>query len=129
MRYRYDPDMDCLVEIRDGRNDVPPPPAGPMIVRDIEGYRTVAGDVAHDGKRVHIGSRSRHREFLRDNNYVEVGNDYDRRQVDERQPRRETRAEFQRKQRDRVEAIKMSIDLVRTGRVAERFNVNGHRDD
>lgn len=128
MRFRYDRDMDCLVPISDRRNDIPPPPSGPTIIRDIDGYRTVAGDVAHDGKRVHIGSRSRHREFLRDNNYVEVGNDYDRKQVDQRQPRRETKAQFQTRQRDRVEHIKRAIDLVRTGRVAEHFNVNRHRD-
>lgn len=128
MRYRYDADMDCLVPIRDGRNDLPPPPSGPTIIRDIDGYRTVAGDVANDGKRVHIGSRSRHREFLRDNSYVEVGNDFDRGQVLEGRPRRETKEQFQRDQRNRVEHIKRAIDLVRTDRVAEHFNVNGHRD-
>ena len=33
------------------------------------------GYVASDGKRIVIGSRSRHRAFLRDNHYVEVGNE------------------------------------------------------
>jgi hypothetical protein len=127
-RYRYDPDMDCLVPIMDRRNDVDAPPSGPMIIKDIDGYRTIAGDVAHEGKRVHIGSRSRHREFLRDNGYVEVGNDFDRGQVNEGLPRRETKAEFQAKRRSRVEAIKMAIDLVRTGRVNERFDTQ-RRDD
>lgn len=127
-RFRYDPDLDALVEIREGSNFFQAEPQGPQIMRDIPGYRTVAGDVANDGKRVQIGSRSRHREFLRDNGYVEVGNDYDRRQVDDGAPRRQSKADFQREQRNRIEHVKRAIDLVRTGRVAEHFNVNGHRD-
>ena len=49
--------------------------AGPQIVRDLEPYRSVALDCA-TGKRALIGGRAQHREFLRRNNYVEVGNDY-----------------------------------------------------
>jgi hypothetical protein len=48
---------------------------GPQIIRDIEPYRSVAFDAA-TGKRALIGGRAQHREFLRRNNYVEVGNDY-----------------------------------------------------
>ena len=74
--YRYDPDLDAVIQIRgDGTNRPDDGPSRMQIIRDIEGYRTAASDVAHDGKRVFIGSRSRHREFLRDNNYVEVGNE------------------------------------------------------
>jgi hypothetical protein len=47
---------------------------GPQIVRDIEPYRSVALDAA-TGRRALIGGRAQHREFLRRNNYVEVGND------------------------------------------------------
>lgn len=119
MRFRYDKDLDAVVPI--GNNYYESPRQGPHVIRDIEGYRTAAGDIANDGKRSYISSRSRHREFLRDNNYIEVGNDYDRRQVDDRQPRRQTKAEFQARQRDRVEHIKRAIDLVRTGRVREHF--------
>ena len=74
-RYIWDSDLDCLVEIGAGSNHPDPEPSGVQIVRDIEPYRTAASDVAHEGKRVVIGSRSRHREFLRDNGYVEVGNE------------------------------------------------------
>lgn len=74
-RYIYDPDLECLVEIGAGSNHPDPTPGGLQIIRDIEPYRTAASDIAHAGKRVVIGSRSRHREFLRDNAYVEVGNE------------------------------------------------------
>jgi len=121
-RFLYDEGMGIYSP---GGNYFEPKPAGPQIMRDIDGYKTVAGDIANDGKRIHIGSRSRHREFLRDNGYVEVGNDYDKRQVDDGQPRRQSKAEFQERQRQRVDAIKQAIDLVRTDRVREHFNVDG----
>jgi hypothetical protein len=113
-RFRYDPDLDTLVEI--GDNYFEPRPPGPYVMSDIPEYRTAAGDVAHDGKRVRIGSRSRHREFLRDNRYVEVGNDYDRKQVDEGRPRQQSAAEFHAARERRVEAIKRAADDVRAGR-------------
>jgi hypothetical protein len=75
-RFIYDHDLDAMVEITPGTNHPDPVPgAGVQIIRDIDPYRTAASDVAHENKRVVIGSRSRHREFLRDNNYVEVGNE------------------------------------------------------
>lgn len=123
MRYRYDKDLDALVPI--GNNYYESPPQGPTIIRDIPGYMTVAGDIANNGERSYISSRSRHRTFLRDNNYVEVGNDYDKRQVDDHQPRRQSKAEFQAQRQNRVEHIKRAIDLVRTGRVREHFDVDG----
>jgi hypothetical protein len=49
--------------------------AGPQIISDIAPYCTVATDVA-TGQRAVIGGRRQHREFLRRNGYVEVGNDY-----------------------------------------------------
>lgn len=121
-RFLYD---DAMGVYSPGGNYFEPKPQGPHIISDIDGYRTAAGDIANDGKRINIGSRSRHREFLKDNNYVEVGNDYDKRQVDERQPRRQSKANFQEQQRARVDAIKQAVDLARTGRVRERFNVDG----
>jgi hypothetical protein len=73
----YDHDLDAMVQIRGpGSNHVESPPGSGMhIIRDIEPYRPVAADVASGGKRPIIGSRSRHREFLRDNRYVETGNE------------------------------------------------------
>lgn len=74
--YVYDRDLDAMVMIRGpGVNHSEDEPSRLQIIRDIEPYRTAASDVAHDNKRVVIGSRSRHREFLRDNSYVEVGNE------------------------------------------------------
>jgi len=112
-RYRYDRDLDCTVEIGDNYFEES---AGPNIISDIDEYRTVAGDVASDGQRVHIGSRSRHREFLKDNNLVEVGNDYDKRQVDLGEPRRQTAAEYRSARERRIEAIKRAVEDVRAGR-------------
>jgi hypothetical protein len=48
---------------------------GPQIMSDIAPYRTAATDVA-TGKRAVIVGRRQHREFLRRNGYVEIGNDY-----------------------------------------------------
>lgn len=73
-RFIYDADLDAIVEItRTNRPD--DTPSGMQIIRDIEPYRTVAADVASNGEQVVIGSRSRHRVFLRDNGYSEVGNE------------------------------------------------------
>jgi hypothetical protein len=73
-RYRYDKEMDCIVEIRDGSNFFEEkPPKGPSIIKDIEGYRGMGADVASEGKRPWIGSRSQHRDYLRRNGYVETG--------------------------------------------------------
>jgi len=47
---------------------------GMQIIKDIEPYKAVAVDVA-TGKPPVIGSRSQHREFLRRNSYIEVGNE------------------------------------------------------
>lgn len=47
---------------------------GLQIIKDIDPYRTVAADKA-TGKRVNIGSRREHREFLRRNAYIEIGNE------------------------------------------------------
>lgn len=44
-----------------------------QIIKDIDPYKTVAADV--NGRPAKIGSRREHREFLKRNNYVEVGND------------------------------------------------------
>lgn len=74
--YTYDKDLDVMVMIRGpGSNHPDDQPSGIQIIRDIEPYRAAASDVASDNKRPVIGSRSRHREFLRDNHYVEVGNE------------------------------------------------------
>lgn len=96
-RYRYDKDLDCLVEIRDGSNYFEPS-KGPMIISDIEPYRAVASDVACDNKRPIISGRRQHREFLRRNGYVEVGN--------EANPTRSDMPSEREMQRDRVEDIK-----------------------
>lgn len=45
-----------------------------QIIKDIEPYKAIATDCA-TGKRPNIGSRSTHREFLKRNGYVEMGNE------------------------------------------------------
>lgn len=119
-RYRYDKEMECIVEIRDGSNFFEEPKKGPMVIKDIEGYTTAAGDIANNGERVYINSRSEHKAFLRRNNYVEVGNDYDKRQVDEGKQRVSANTITR---QERVERIKLVADLIKTGRIRERFNV------
>lgn len=46
-----------------------------QVIRDIEPYQAVAGDVAQGGKLPRIGGRRQHREFLKRNSYIEVGNE------------------------------------------------------
>lgn len=46
----------------------------PMITPDIQPYKAIAVD-KKTGKTPYITSRKEHREFLRRNNYVEIGND------------------------------------------------------
>jgi len=48
---------------------------GLQIIKDIEPYKAVAGDIALKGKRPVIASRQAHKEFLKRNRYVEVGNE------------------------------------------------------
>lgn len=52
-----------------------PPRLHPLIMRDIEPYRAAGADI-ETGARPMITSRSQHRDYLRRNNYVEVGNEY-----------------------------------------------------
>lgn len=100
-RYRYDKDMECLIEIRDGANYYDETPKGPTIIRDIEPYRAAASDVACGGKRPLISGRRQHREFLQRNGYVEVGNESGPRRQDVPSPREA--------QRERVDAIKRAL--------------------
>jgi len=47
---------------------------GIQIIKDIQPYRAVAVD-KRTGKVPTLGSRREHREFLKENNYVEIGNE------------------------------------------------------
>ena len=78
-RYRYDKDLDAIVEIRDRSNFFEEEkPKGPALIKDIEPYRAMGADVALKGGRPVIGSRSEHRQYLRRNGYVETGNEVPR---------------------------------------------------
>ena len=48
--------------------------AASHVIGDIQPYTTVAAD-KETGKRVHITSRAKHREFLKKNGYEELGNE------------------------------------------------------
>ncbi|MDE2470416.1 MAG: hypothetical protein KGL35_17140 [Bradyrhizobium sp.] len=76
-RYRYDKELDAIIEIREGSNyfDETKGNKGPAVISDIEGYRAMGADVACGGKRPFITSRRQHREYLRRNGYVETGNE------------------------------------------------------
>lgn len=50
------------------------PLSGITIIPDIQPYKAVGFDVATGGAPA-IGSRREHREFLKRNNYIEVGNE------------------------------------------------------
>jgi hypothetical protein len=73
----YDRDLDAMVEVTpwSNRPKEARPSDGVQIIRDLDTYRTVAGDVANGGDPVTIGGRRQHREFLARNNYVEAGNE------------------------------------------------------
>lgn len=46
-----------------------------QIIRDIDPYQAVGGDIALGGKLPKIGGRRQHREYLARNNYIEIGNE------------------------------------------------------
>lgn len=48
---------------------------GLQIIKDIDPYKAVGGDVALGGKTPNIMSRREHREYLKRNGFVEVGNE------------------------------------------------------
>ena len=78
-RYRYDAELGAVLPAESANFFVEEEKrshlACPMVIKDIAEYRTVATD-ERTGKRQVIGSRSEHRDFLRRNGLVEVGNDY-----------------------------------------------------
>ena len=102
-RFRYDKEMDCLVEIREGGNYPEPEKRTKMkgLIPDIEPYRAAGADVACGGKRPVISGRRQHREFLRRNGYVEVGN--------ERVPSQSDRPSAREVTHDRVNDIRRAL--------------------
>ena len=102
-RYRYDKDWGEVVEIREGSNYPEPEkrqrPQG--VISDIEPYRAAGSDIACEGKRPVIAGRRQHREFLRRNGYVEVGND--------RSPSPSDRPSPREAQADRVNDIRRAM--------------------
>lgn len=100
-RFRYDKDMECIVEVREGANFYDDTPKGPTIISDIEPYRAVASDVACGGKLPVISGRRQHREFLARNGYTEIGNERPMQPGNTPSPREA--------QRERVEDIKRSL--------------------
>lgn len=45
------------------------------IIKDIEPYKAAGADIASAGKRPVINSRSEHRDYLKRNKYIEIGNE------------------------------------------------------
>jgi hypothetical protein len=73
--YVYDADADAMIQVRGPGSNYYEPQSGLQIIRDIDPYRAAGSDIAADNKRPMIGGRRQHREFLRRNNYIEVGNE------------------------------------------------------
>jgi hypothetical protein len=71
-------EMDIYRRVAERNDELPEhcgaPMVAPMITPDISAYQAVAVDVA-TGKPPVISSRSAHRDFLKRNGYVEVGNE------------------------------------------------------
>lgn len=78
-RYRFDKQMQCLVEIRDGANWEPEKLVGPTnLIRDIDNYNAVGiqDPKGPPGSPLIITrGRRQHRDELRARGLVEVGND------------------------------------------------------
>jgi len=96
-RYRYDKDLQCLIEVREGQNYFDPSP-GPTVISDIEPYRAAGSDIACGGRRPMIMGRRQHREFLNRNGYTEIGNEF--------VPKSSDLPSMQEQQRDRIDDIK-----------------------
>lgn len=47
---------------------------GLQIIKDIDPYKPIAGDIALGGQTPTIMSRREHKEFMRRNGYIEIGN-------------------------------------------------------
>jgi putative FmdB family regulatory protein len=80
-----------------------------MVRSDIEPYRAIATDIA-TGKRPTITSRSEHREFLKRNGLIEVGNS-----TQPKPPAPDSWLTTKQQDRARAQAVKQAIDEVRTG--------------
>lgn len=97
--YVYDADLDAMVDItRSNRPEAPHKGQGLQIIRDLDPYQAVATDVAL-GAPPFITGRRQHKEFLRRNNYQEVGNDFSN-------PGARTWVDEKRDQLDRVADVK-----------------------
>lgn len=66
-RYRYDQNLGKMIEVT---QDVVVERKGPYIMPDIEPYRAVGPEYG-----TLITSRSKHKEYLRRHNLIEVGNE------------------------------------------------------
>lgn len=120
-RFRYDRDLDSLIEIREGANFFQES-AGPQIMRDLEPYRAAASDIACGGKRPMISGRRQHREFLSRNGYTEVGNEY--------VPKPSDAPSTRELQRDRIDDIKRATGEYGSNTGADAANYfmrNGRR--
>lgn len=75
-RWIWDKDLQSLVEIGEGSNRGEPEKRVPMmgVMSDIKPYQAVGTDIAIGAPPI-IGGRRQHREFLRRNDYIEVGNE------------------------------------------------------
>ncbi len=74
-RYRYDKDLDAVIEIRDGSNYFEETPQGPSVISDTMGSTVNGLRAMYRKDRKHFDSKSRYRADVRAHGLAEVGNE------------------------------------------------------
>ena len=73
--YRWDKDMDCLVEVRGNSNYFEERPQGPSVISDTMGQTVNGLRAMYRKDRKHFDSKSRYRADVRAHGLAEVGNE------------------------------------------------------
>ena len=74
-RYRYDADLDAVVEIREGSNYFEETPQGPQVISDTMGDNINGLRAMYRKDKKHFDSKSRYRADVRAHGLREVGNE------------------------------------------------------
>ncbi len=74
-RYRYDKDLDAVVEVREGSNYFEERPQGPNVISDDMGAGVNGLRAMYRKDKKHFDSKSRYRADLRAHGLREVGNE------------------------------------------------------
>ena len=74
-RYRYDKDLDAVIEIRDGSNYFEERPQGPSVISDTMGQTVNGLRAMYRKDKKHFDSKSRYRADVKAHGLAEVGNE------------------------------------------------------